>query len=234
MRRPRFLWNISRTPGYGAGGTKMKKADDPFLELRCFEQELTDILKKRPKKTLPRDGKVVAAVLIPLFGKNGAVHVLLTKRSDAVEHHRGEISFPGGKLDDTDPDLLHCALRETSEEVGIDPSDVRILGELDDFYTVATHFLVVPFVGMIPYPYAFSTSSREIDEVIGVPLDVFFDRERRTEDTWILEGAPFQVIFYKWREYTIWGATARILSHFTDLLMEGGTMPAVCGSCGAE
>ena len=212
----------------------MKTANDSFLKLPCFEKELTDILKQRPKKVLPRDGKVVAAVLVPLFGKNGNIHVLLTKRSDAVEHHRGEISFPGGKLDATDPDLLHCALRETSEEVGIDPSDVRIVGELDDFYTVATHFLVVPFVGMIPYPYALSTSSREIDEVIGVPLDVFFDRERRTEDTWMVDGAPFQVIFYKWREYTIWGATARILSHFTDLLRGRVTVPARCDSSGAE
>jgi 8-oxo-dGTP pyrophosphatase MutT (NUDIX family) len=188
--------------------------------LTCFEEGLTEVLRTREKKVLSREGKVVAAVLVPLFGKDGHLHVLLTRRSQAVEHHKGEISFPGGRLDDTDPDLLHCALRETCEEVGVRPADVRIAGELDDFYTVATHYLVVPFVGFIPYPYEFNTDSSEIDEVIGVPLDVFFDPDRRTDETWVLEDKPFPIISYRWGCHNIWGATARILDHFTSVLRE--------------
>jgi len=198
----------------------MIKADRPLWSLPSFEEALVRILNERPKKTLPREGMVVAAVLIPLFRVDHHIHVLLTKRSHLVEHHRGEISFPGGKMDENDPDLLSCALRETAEEVGIDPSVVRIMGELDDFYTVATSFLVAPFVGMIPHPYELKTNRREIAEVLGVPLEVFFDPTLKEETVWIHDGKPIEIISYKWRGYNIWGATARILSHFTKLLSD--------------
>lgn len=161
---------------------------------------------------------VVAAVLITLFEMDDSPHVLLTKRSQEVEHHKGEISFPGGKLDDTDRDLLHCALRETEEEVGINPEDVSIIGEMDDFYTVATNYLVAPFVGKIPYPYEFHPSEREIDEVIAVPLSIFFDENRISFDTWYISGEAVKLVFYHWRGHTIWGATARMLRDFTKLL----------------
>lgn len=196
----------------------MSENQMPLWRSPCFESELGRILTTRKKTVLPRGDKIVAAVLVPLFRKDGEVHVLLTKRSDAVEHHKGEVSFPGGKLDDDDVDLLHCALRETYEEVGILPSDVRIVGEMDDFYTVATSYLVVPFVGMIPYPYALTPSAREIDEVIGVPIEIFFDPSRRSTEIWHFNGTPLEIISYKWRGYNIWGATARILSKFAHLV----------------
>ena len=131
----------------------MDKNCTGIWNLPCFEDELTRALDARPRRVLPPEGMTIAAVLVPLFSVEGKRHVLLTKRSQAVEHHKGEISFPGGKLDPDDADLLSCALRETDEEVGIKPSDVRIIGELDDFYTVATRYVVAPFVGVIPYPY---------------------------------------------------------------------------------
>lgn len=199
-----------------------------LCNLPCFEQKLASILDSRTKKVLPTNGLITAAVLVPLFSKDGRVHVLLTRRSDFVEHHKGEISFPGGKLDDTDPDLLSCALRETAEEVGIAPVDVRVVGELDEFYTVATGFVVAPFVGVIPYPYEFRTSAREIAELIGVPMHVFFDPNRRTEETWIYNGLPIEVISYRWRGHNIWGATARILKHFVELVREESAMLEGC------
>jgi len=178
------------------------------------------MLGSRRKNVLAPDGLITAAVLVPLFTKNGQVHVLLTKRSDLVEHHRGEISFPGGKVDVADRDFLTCALRETAEEVGVNPGDVRVLGELDDFYTVATNFLVVPFVGLIPYPYEFRPSPREIAGLLSVPLEVFFDPSLRTEETWLMKGQPVEIVSYRWRGHNIWGATARILKHFTELVEE--------------
>ena len=143
----------------------MKKSnydEKPLWDLPCFEEKLARILNSRQKRILASNGTVTAAVLVPLFAKDGRRHVLLTKRSELVEHHRGEISFPGGKLDPTDPNLLCCALRETAEEIGLAPEHVRIIGELDDSYTVATNFRVVPFVGAIPHPYEFVPSIREI------------------------------------------------------------------------
>ncbi|MFH0822301.1 MAG: CoA pyrophosphatase [Pseudomonadota bacterium] len=184
----------------------------------CFESELGKVLRERPKRTLPRNGLTVAAVLIPMHRISGELHVLLTKRSDQVEHHKGEISFPGGKMDHTDPSLLYCALRETSEEVGIKPEHVQVIGELDDFYTVATSFLVAPFVGVIPYPYPFNASDREIDELLSVPMEVFFDPRRMTERVLTFNGKPIEIVSYRWRDYDIWGATARILKHLTEIV----------------
>jgi 8-oxo-dGTP pyrophosphatase MutT (NUDIX family) len=178
------------------------------------------MLAEREKRTLPPDGMIVAAVLIPLFMNNGHPHVLLTERSHLVEHHRGEISFPGGKFDPTDVDLQSCALRETAEEVGVDPADVRVVGELDDFYTVATNYLVVPFVGVIPYPYAFRPSAREIAGLLKVPLEVFFDPSRRTEEIWAVQGQQIEIVSYRWKGHNIWGATARIMKHFTELVSQ--------------
>ncbi|MGC9029418.1 MAG: NUDIX hydrolase [Desulfomonilaceae bacterium] len=183
-----------------------------------FADRLQRALQMRSKKRLSPNGVVQAAVLVPLFRQDEHVKVLLTKRSELVEHHKGEISFPGGKLDDSDPDFLSCALRETWEEIGVSPEDVRILGELDDFYTVATGFLVVPFVGFIPYPYRFRASPREIDELLGVPLEVFLDPGWRRESTIMLDSQPVPIISYQWEGHTIWGATARILQHFSEII----------------
>lgn len=196
--------------------------------LECLERELARKLGSRSKNVLPVDGLIAAAVLVPLFAKDGEPHVLLTKRSELVEHHKGEISFPGGKLDPEDPDLRFCALRETEEEVGIDPRDVRIVGELDDFYTVATNYHVVPFVGVIPYPYEFRPSSREIAGLLGVPLKIFFEPKRRTEKNCFIGGRNVEILSYSWRGHNIWGATARIFKHITDVIAEGRELSELC------
>ncbi|MBI5248596.1 MAG: CoA pyrophosphatase [Desulfomonile tiedjei] len=200
----------------------MSEKAAPIWTLPDFEEKLERLLKSRTKILLPADGMITAAVLVPLFSTNGSRHVLLTKRSDFVEHHKGEISFPGGKVDPSDANMLACALRETAEEIGVDPKDVRVLGELDDFYTVATRYLVIPFVGIIPYPYEFRPSAREISGLLRVPLEVFFDPSRRSEDTWTIEGQSVEVTSYLWQGHNIWGATARILKHFTELIEQGG------------
>ena len=186
--------------------------------LALFEEKLLEARHLSPKKDLPSSGLITAAVLVPIFVKDGSLHVLLTKRSDMVEHHRGEISFPGGKVDLTDPDLKHCALRETSEEVGISPDEVRLIAELDDFYTVATRFHVVPFVGVVPYPYEYRVSIREIAGLVTPPLDIFFDPSMRREDVWMIRGEPVTVISYLWNGHNIWGATARIMKHLVELV----------------
>ncbi len=186
----------------------MSETTKSIWTLSDFEERLERLLRIRRKRLLPPDGMVTAAVLVPLFSENGSRHVLLTKRSDFVEHHKGEISFPGGKVDPSDANMLACALRETAEEIGVSPEDVRVLGELDDFYTVATKFLVIPFVGTIPYPYEFRTSAREISSLLRVPLDVFFDPTRRSEEIWTINGQSVEVTSYLWQGHNIWGATS--------------------------
>ncbi len=158
-----------------------------------------------------------AAVLVPLFESGGEVYLLLTRRSEAVEHHKGQIAFPGGAADG-DEDLRQTALRETFEEVGIPPDHVEILGRLPDVEVIASGFRVSPFVGVVPHPYPLRPSSEEIEEVVPVPLAVFRQPanlrvERRERD-----GRPHEVLHYAYRGHDIWGATARIIRHLVDLL----------------
>lgn len=155
---------------------------------------------------------------MPLFVRDGALWVVLTRRTETVEHHRGQISFPGGGAEAEDENLLATALRETDEEIGVAAADVRYLGELSPIVTV-TDFYVEPFVGAIPQPYAYRPAEAEIAEVIEAPVGALLDPG-------ILEmrdfpGRPEPVLFYHHGEHVIWGATARILKEFLDALVGG-------------
>jgi len=184
-----------------------------------MEKKIKEILACREKACIDQPGLVRAAVLIPLFKKNGEYYVLLTRRTDKVRHHKGQISFPGGRQDPGE-DFLATALREAKEEMGIEAKDVRILGELDDMCTVASDFCIAPFVGLIPYPYPFKINRHEIEEIIEVPLSVFLDETKFREEFRSHNGEPVPVYFYQHDEHTIWGATARILKQLMDLISE--------------
>jgi len=187
-----------------------------------MERKIKEILASRVKNCLPGQRLKRAAVLIPLFTKDGEYHILLTKRTDKVEHHKGQISFPGGRHDKKDKNLLATALREAQEEMGIAPRDVKILGELDDFCTVTTDFCVSPFVALISYPYPFQVNPHEIAEVIEAPLSALLKASQLRQEMWMKDGKPFPVYFYQYQNHTIWGATARILKQLLDLLPEEG------------
>lgn len=132
-----------------------------------------DDLKQRlvsyKKRALPRGNLIQAATLIPLFQDKDLLTVLLTRRTNLVKDHKGQISFPGG-VRDGDELLRTTALREAWEEMGIRPEDVQIFGELDDLPTV-TGYLISPFVGSIPYPYPFSPNPIEIDAPLAIPVE---------------------------------------------------------------
>ncbi|MCS7173005.1 MAG: CoA pyrophosphatase [Armatimonadetes bacterium] len=161
----------------------------------------------------------LSAVLIPLYEAQGEVWVLLTRRTDRVAVHKGQISFPGGAVEEGDPDALHAALRETEEELGIRPEDVEVLGQVDDERTVVSGFLIRPFVGRIPHPYPLRPAEAEIAEVIRIPLTLFLD-PRAVEIRGDPSGRP--QYFYRYRGHVVWGATARIIRHFTSLLVGDG------------
>ena len=184
-----------------------------------MEEKIRGILAGREKTCIQDDRLKRAAVLIPVFKKDGAYHLLFTRRTDRVEHHKGQISFPGGRQDPEDADLLATALREAEEEMGLRKEDVRILGELDDICTVSD-FCVAPFVGLIPYPYPFRPSPHEIDEMIEVPLASLLDPARSRREFREHGGLTWPVHFYEHGRHTIWGATASILKQLLDLLPE--------------
>ena len=161
------------------------------------------------------EGRRRAAVLVPLFVRDGELRVLLTRRTDTVEHHRGQISFPGGVEEEEDETPWATAMRETEEELGIAPGDVRLLGALTPLATV-TDFFVEPFVGAIPYPHVLRPAAAEIAEVIDVPVAALLDPkalERR-----LLPGREEPTLFYLHGSHVIWGATARMLKELLDAI----------------
>lgn len=158
-----------------------------------------------------------AAVLLLLYPKNGEYHVLFTKRTNEVEHHKGQISFPGGAYDEGDVSLTDTALRESLEEVGLKGEDVDVLGELDDMATFSA-FAISPFVGVISYAPNFTPSPREIEEIVEIPLFALLNPTNFREETREYDGRPFPVYYYAYGRHVVWGATARILKQFLDLV----------------
>ncbi len=175
-------------------------------------------LDRHPLQRLPLETLRPAAVLVPLFLRDGKDHILFTRRPDTMEHHRGEISFPGGRRDGRDRDLLGTALRETEEEMGILPQDVEVLGRLDDFFSVHGYH-VTPFVGRFGYPYPFRVDRREIAEVIEVPLKRLRDPAIFRVEDWRHKGRSYPVPFYAVGRHEIWGLTAAILRQFLERVL---------------
>ena len=174
-------------------------------------------LAKRSKWSVTDESLMPAAVLVALYPKDGEYCVLLNKRSELVEHHKGEISFPGGARDPEDRDFLDTALREAEEEMGIRPPDVTILGELDDAVT-RSGFAVRVFVGEIPHSYPFAPSDLEIAEVLEVPIrNLYIPANIRWETRW--NGAGLTTVYsYVHEEHVIFGATAKIVQQFLDVM----------------
>jgi 8-oxo-dGTP pyrophosphatase MutT (NUDIX family) len=186
-------------------------------------ERIVTILASKPRREYDRPGLRRAAVLVPLFLADGRVHVLLTKRTETVEHHKGQVSLPGGSSDAGDADAVATALRETEEELGIPPHRVRILGVLDDVPTFVSGFVVTPVVGVIPHPLDLRISADEISEILIVPLDVFMDPTRVRIEERERDGERITLFFYRHEGQEIWGATARILKGFVDQMFGSDT-----------
>ncbi len=184
---------------------------------RYLVDEISDFLRRRERATIGHSSFPRAAVLIPLFAKEGGCHILFTKRSHQVKHHKGQISFPGGVFDDEDEDLKRTALREAFEEIGVKEKDIQVLGALDDIVT-SSEFVVTPFVGIIPYPYSFQLSEVEIAELIVVPLASLLDPASFAEREIIDNDLKRVVESYQHGHHIIWGATARILKQFLSMI----------------
>jgi len=162
-------------------------------------------------------GFVPAAVLVPLFPSRDGLSILLTKRTELVETHRGQIAFPGGMADETDGNPRATALRETKEEVGIGADSIELLGELDQ-HPVPSRFIITPVVGFIEKLPAIVPHSVEVAEVIDPPLS-FFSRDG---SGWMEErefrGVRRKVWFYSYNGHLIWGATAAIIRNLLSVL----------------
>lgn len=190
----------------------------------AVKEHLKLVLAARGKKSIVANGEIPAAVLIPIFYKEGQYHILFTKRTDRVKTHKGEMCFPGGAYEPEDITLLNTALRETNEEIGVPPRDVEILGELENNTPASSGFVISSFVGFIPYPHALKLEEQEIEEIIEVPIPFLLEPSNLREEMWERNGRKFPVQFYSYHDRVIWGATGRILKIFLPAWMEAATV----------
>jgi 8-oxo-dGTP pyrophosphatase MutT (NUDIX family) len=187
-------------------------SEDDFI---TFKGELRRRLGGRHARVIERDDLKHAAVMMLLMNKEGAPHVLLTLRSRHMPTHKGQVSFPGGGMDESDVDILSAAFRETEEEVGIGKDMIEYLGRFDDFISIEG-FHVATFIGAIAYPYEWRLNSLEIESHFDAPLSMFVNREYDRCEKGEFMGEYRQVYFYHYMGYEIWGLTAGILTEFGE------------------
>jgi 8-oxo-dGTP pyrophosphatase MutT (NUDIX family) len=167
-----------------------------------MEAELKAFLSQRKKETIVEKTRTPSAVLLPLYKDAGKYHIVFIKRSFWVPTHQGQVAFPGGARHASDKSLLETALRETEEEIGVRRADVNVLGELDDQITTTSNFILTPFV----------------DGLFMVPLHSLMDKTRLKPEMEILNGKEVPSFAYYYKGKRIWGATARVLHKFLDIL----------------
>jgi len=159
---------------------------------------------------------ICAAVLMPLVQIDENWHLLFTRRTERVDHHKGQVSFPGGACDPGETTPEQTALREAEEEIGLRPSDVRLLGRMNTLVTI-TGYQVAQVVGLIPWPYVFQISSYEVERLFTMPLDWLARRENRWEFYRPDSGLPV-VAYHPYDGELLWGATARMTLNFLRVI----------------
>lgn len=188
---------------------------------RISAHEITHKLSKL-EDTLVIEGDHLtrAAVLIPLFLREGEWNILFTRRSQSVQDHKGQVSFPGGAFEWIDKDLEATALRETEEEIGIPSENVKILGRMEPFPSIS-NYLITPVVGLLKYPFQIKIAVEEVDKVFSIGLDWLADVKNYEERDYTRVNRSIEkVLFY--REFEgelVWGITARILTRFLEKIM---------------
>jgi len=170
------------------------------------------------RRVVPPGSLVAAAVLVPIVDHAGEPYLLFTKRTDRVGHHKGQMSFPGGVVDPGDRSFLDAALRECEEEIALPRAAVEPLGMLDDIETVATRFVITPVVGVVRRPMAWQPDGEEIEKVIEVPFELLAAEGSFRVEQWAHDGVTRPVYFFDYQGETVWGATARILKHYLELV----------------
>ena len=182
-----------------------------------------------------------AAVLIPLFhatsdeNNNHIWHILLTRRTEAVAEHQGQVAFPGGRAEPADTSPESTALREAYEEIGLDPTQVRILGRMNRLRTI-TNYCVTPVIGVIPWPYPIRLEEIEVSRVFSIPLDWLADpehheiRNRTIPQPYsqILRRETYPVIyFHTYQDELLWGVSAEITLNFINIITDKNKRRAI-------
>lgn len=181
-------------------------------------EKILEALRSRQPEVIAGNGHKPAAVLIPIQECPDGDYLVLTKRADHLSTHKGQIAFPGGRVDANDADAIETALRESQEEIGLDPRRVRVLGRLDEF-TAGYGLVVTPVVGVIPPVCEFHIDPAETTEVAAVPVASLMQSGNFIMDEGFSPGGHPSYHFYV-NGWDIWGVTARILVQFLELVYD--------------
>jgi len=163
-----------------------------------------------------------AAVLILLYPRRGDLHIVLTRRTSEVDHHRGQVSLPGGEVDAGET-IVEAALREAREEIGVRPEGARVLGVMTPLYIPASNYCITPVVAAMPRRPVFRRAPAEVAEVIELPLEELLDPATVRREVWTLRGRKTDIPFFFYRGHKIWGATAMVLAEFVAIAGGGRT-----------
>jgi len=190
------------------------------VTMGAIRSKLKQVLSQRRKSHIVDAGRAPSAVLVSVYRKNGEYYILLTKRTEKVKDHKGQISFPGGAYEEADGTLVNTALRECAEEIGLAAEAVEILGELDDTVTITSGFIISPFVAAIPWPYPLKADPTETEAIIEAPISALLDKDCLRQTTHVVNGREVTTNSYQYQGNIIWGATAGILRQFLDIWAE--------------
>lgn len=174
---------------------------------------------QRLQRHLPKD-PVPAAVLVPLIDRPEGLTILLTERASQLAKHAAQISFPGGRLEPSDPDIASAALREAQEEIGLDPSQVEVFGYLPD-HLVISGYRVTPVLSLVTPPFELAINADEVANVFEVPVDYLFDSANHKARLRRVGDVDMLLYDITWNERNIWGATAGMLLTFARMTREG-------------
>lgn len=158
-----------------------------------------------------------AGVLVLIYLRDNGIYLVLTRRTDKVDFHKGQISFPGGRQE-TGESLEQAALREAKEELDVDPDLIRILGMLTPLYIPPSNYCIYPVVALAESRPHFHPSDLEVAEVLEIPLDHLLDPHNVLKEIWKLRGIDVEVPFYAYGQHKIWGATAMVMAELLDLI----------------
>ena len=164
-----------------------------------------------------KNNSTPAAVLILLYLEDNEIHFFLTKRSNELEHHKGQISLPGGTQEENEK-LTHTALRETQEEIGINKTSISIIGSMTPLFVPVTGFMINPFIGYSLNKLEPTPDPLEVEAIFSVNISDLLNEANRTIDKRNIRGYDVEVPYFKLNNYEVWGATSMILSEFRDLI----------------
>lgn len=203
------------------------KRPDHDAWVEDLPRSLSDYLGRRERLAIRDREAIACAVLIPLvpLPGDGDYDVVYTLRSEHLPNHKGQVAFPGGKRSGGE-ELLETALRESSEEVGIRASDVKVLGCLDDVSTMAGQYVITPWVGLLPPAYVFQANPNEVADIFSVRLSALDDPRYQAHTTKQWGGNDYEISVITAGRHEIWGATHQITRNFLERVGEIRRPPA--------